>query len=25
VQAFWTEQLGAFKTHIERTQKGEHQ
>ena len=24
MQAFWTEQLGAFKTHIERTQKGEH-
>ena len=24
VQAFWTEQLGAFKAHIERTQKGEH-
>ena len=22
VQAFWTEQLGAFKDHIERTQKG---
>jgi DNA-binding transcriptional ArsR family regulator len=24
VQAFWTEQPGAFKAHIERTQKGEH-
>ena len=22
VQAFWTEQLSAFKDHIERTQKG---
>ncbi len=24
VQAFWTEQLGAFKAHAERTQRGEH-
>ena len=24
VQAFWTEQLNAFKVHAERTQKGEH-
>lgn len=24
VQAFWTEQLGAFKEHAERTSKGEH-
>src|SRR2546421_5700044 len=24
VQAFWTDQLDAFKAHIERTQKGEH-
>jgi hypothetical protein len=23
VQAFWTDQLGAFKAHVERTQKGE--
>jgi DNA-binding transcriptional ArsR family regulator len=23
VQAFWTDQLGAFKSHVERTQKGE--
>src|SRR5579859_828232 len=23
VQAFWTDQLGAFKAHAERTQKGE--
>jgi DNA-binding transcriptional ArsR family regulator len=23
VQAFWTDQLEAFKTHVERTQKGE--
>jgi DNA-binding transcriptional ArsR family regulator len=23
VQAFWTDQLDAFKTHVERTQKGE--
>jgi len=24
VQAFWTEQLDAFKAHAERTQRGEH-
>ncbi len=24
VQAFWTDQLEAFKAHVERTQKGEH-
>jgi DNA-binding transcriptional ArsR family regulator len=24
VQAFWTDQLGAFKAHVERTRKGEH-
>lgn len=24
MQAFWTEQLGSFKTYVERTQKGEH-
>src|SRR5712691_4814683 len=24
VQAFWTDQLGAFKAHAERTQRGEH-
>src|SRR5437764_13788652 len=24
VQAFWTDQLGAFKAHVERTQKGEN-
>ena len=24
VQAFWTEQLNAFKVHTERTRKGEH-
>lgn len=24
VQAFWTEQLDAFKAHTERTQRGEH-
>ncbi len=24
VQAFWTEQLNAFKVHVERTRKGEH-
>jgi DNA-binding transcriptional ArsR family regulator len=23
VQAFWTDQLEAFKAHVERTQKGE--
>jgi hypothetical protein len=23
VQAFWTDQLDAFKAHIERTQRGE--
>jgi hypothetical protein len=23
VQAFWADQLGAFKAHVERTQKGE--
>ena len=24
VQAFWADQLEAFKAHVERTQKGEH-
>jgi hypothetical protein len=24
VQAFWAEQLNAFKVHAERTKKGEH-
>ena len=24
MQAFWNDQLGAFKEHVERTQKGEH-